>query len=142
MNLFYYKVFLSPKKDGTAQDCYFAENEKDQAAILSIIIEEIEKEGLTLMHLRNVPTCPEILGESALANEPDIKQIFITGFTETETADRKLYLIRKRIENKVRLSSIPAKDDFYVVSLSTKSIIYKGMLSSLQLQQLLSGPDK
>jgi hypothetical protein len=52
----------------------------------------------------------------------------------TETADRKLYLIRKRIENKVRLSSIPAKDDFYVVSLSTKSIIYKGMLSSLQLR--------
>ena len=49
------------------------------------------------MHLRNVPTCPEILGEAALANEPDIKQVFITGFTETETADRKLYLIRKRI---------------------------------------------
>ena len=44
-------------------------------------------------HLRSVPTCPEILGESALANEPDIKQVFITGFTETETADRKLYLI-------------------------------------------------
>ena len=113
---------------------FLPKNEKDQAAILSIIIEEIEKEGLTLMHLRNVPTCPEILGESALANEPDIKQVFITGFTETETADRKLYLIRKRIENKVRLSSIPAKDDFYVVSLSTKSIIYKGMLSSLQLR--------
>ena len=80
---------------------FLPKNEKDQAAILSIIIEEIEKEGLTLMHLRNVPTCPEILGESALANEPDIKQVFITGFTETETADRKLYLIRKRIENKV-----------------------------------------
>lgn len=77
------------------------------------------------MHLRNVPTCPEILGESALANEPDIKQVFITGFTETETADRKLYLIRKRIENKVRLSSIPAKDDFYVVSLSTKALYIK-----------------
>ena len=65
---------------------------KDQAVILSVIIEEIEKEGLTLMHLRNVPTCPEILGEAALANEPDIKQIFITGFTESETADRKLAL--------------------------------------------------
>lgn len=113
---------------------FLPKNEKDRGAILSIIIEEIEKEGLTLMHLRNVPTCPEILGEAALANEPDIKQVFITGFTETETADRKLYLIRKRIENKVRLSSIPAKDDFYVVSLSTKSIIYKGMLSSLQLR--------
>ena len=107
---------------------------KDQAVILSVIIEEIEKEGLTLMHLRNVPTCPEILGEAALANEPDIKQIFITGFTENETADRKLYIIRKRIENRIRKSDIPTREDFYIVSLSTKNIVYKGMLSSLQLR--------
>ena len=107
---------------------------KDQAVILSVIIEEIEKEGLTLMHLRNVPTCPEILGEAALANEPDIKQIFITGFTESETADRKLYIIRKRIENRIRESNIPTREDFYIVSLSTKNIVYKGMLSSLQLR--------
>ena len=107
---------------------------KDQAVILSVIIEEIEKEGLTLMHLRNVPTCPEILGEAALANEPDIKQIFITGFTESETADRKLYIIRKRIENRIRKSDIPTREDFYIVSLSTKNIVYKGMLSSLQLR--------
>ena len=107
---------------------------KDQAVILSVIIEEIEKEGLTLMHLRNVPTCPEILGEAALANEPDIKQIFITGFTESETADRKLYIIRKRIENRICKSDIPTREDFYIVSLSTKNIVYKGMLSSLQLR--------
>ncbi len=107
---------------------------KDRAAILSVIIEEIEKEGLTLMHLRNVPTCPEILGEAALANEPDIKQIFITGFTESETADRRLYIIRKRIENRIRKSDIPTREDFYIVSLSTKNIVYKGMLSSLQLR--------
>ena len=107
---------------------------KDQAVILSVIIEEIEKEGLTLMHLRNVPTCPEILGEAALANEPDIKQIFITVFTESETADRKLYIIRKRIENRIRKSDIPTREDFYIVSLSTKNIVYKGMLSSLQLR--------
>ena len=107
---------------------------KDQAVILSVIIEEIEKEGLTLMHLRNVPTYPEILGEAALANEPDIKQIFITGFTESETADRKLYIIRKRIENRIRKSDIPTREDFYIVSLSTKNIVYKGMLSSLQLR--------
>ena len=107
---------------------------KDQAAILSVITEEIEKDGLTLMHLRNVPTCPEILGEAALANEPDIKQIFITGFTESETADRRLYIIRKRIENRIRKSDIPTREDFYIVSLSTKNIVYKGMLSSLQLR--------
>ena len=113
---------------------FLPKDEKDRAAILSIIIEEIEKEGLTLMHLRNVPTCPEILGEAALANEPDIKQIFITGFTDSETADRRLYIIRKRIENRIRQSDIASRGDFYIVSLSTKNIVYKGMLSSLQLR--------
>ena len=113
---------------------FLPKNTKAQADILSIIIEEIEKEGLTLMHLRNVPTCPEILGESALTAEPEIKQAFITGFTETETADRKLYIIRKKIENRIMKSTISGKEDFYIVSLSTKSIIYKGMLSSLQLR--------
>lgn len=113
---------------------FLPKNEEDQAAILSIIIEEIEKEGLTLMHLRNIPTRPDILGLAAHTSEPEIKQAFITGFTETEAADRKLYIVRKKIENRVRKSSVPTKDDFYIVSLSTKSIIYKGMLSSLQLR--------
>ena len=123
------------RKENMAPACFFLPKDgKDQAVILSVIIEEIEKEGLTLMHLRNVPTCPEILGEAALANEPDIKQIFITGFTESETADRKLYIIRKRIENRIRKSDIPTREDFYIVSLSTKNIVYKGMLSSLQLR--------
>lgn len=106
---------------------------KDQADILSIIIEEIEKEGLTLMHLRNVPTRPDILGESALAAEPDIKQIFVTGFTD-DKAERRLYIIRKRIENRILRSNIPTRNDFYIVSLSTKNIVYKGMLSSMQLR--------
>ncbi len=113
---------------------FLPKDEADRAAILSIFIEEVEKEGLSLMHLRNVPTRPEILGESALANEPDIKQVFITGFTDAATADRRLYVIRKRIENRVRLSGIPSRSDFYIVSLSTRNIIYKGMLSSLQLR--------
>ena len=86
------------------------------------------------MYRAMCPPAPEILGESALANEPGYQTSVYYRFTETETADRKLYLIRKRIENKVRLSSIPTKDDFYVVSLSIKSITYKGMLSSLQLR--------
>jgi glutamate synthase (NADPH/NADH) large chain len=113
---------------------FLPKNEKDQALILSIIIEEIEKEGLTLMHLRNVPTHPDILGDDALANEPDIKQAFVTGFTDTDTADCKLYRIRKRTENRIRNSAIETKNEFYIVSLSTKRIIYKGMLSSLQLR--------
>ena len=107
---------------------FLPKDEKEQADILSIMIDEIEKDGLTLMHLRNVPTCPEILGKDALANEPDIKQVFITGSADVENLERQLYLIRKRIEKRV------SNRDFYIVSLSSRNIIYKGMLSSLQLR--------
>ncbi len=107
---------------------FLPKDEKEQADILSIMIDEIEKDGLTLMHLRNVPTCPEILGKDALANEPDIKQVFITGTADVENLERQLYLIRKRIEKRV------SNHDFYIVSLSSRNIIYKGMLSSLQLR--------
>ncbi len=102
-----------------------------QQAILSIMIEEIEREGLQLMHLRNVPTNPSCLGEAALNTEPDIKQMFITGVTDDKLAtfERTLYIIRKKIERRVNDS------DFYVCSLSSKNIIYKGMLSSMQVRQ-------
>ena len=56
---------------------FLPKDEEQQASILSILIEEIEKEGLTLMHLRKVPVHTEILGKDAQATEPDIKQIFI-----------------------------------------------------------------
>jgi len=113
---------------------FLPKNLNDQALLLEIVTKEIEKEGLSLMHLRDVPTNPSILGKDALASEPDVKQVFITGFTDSETAERKLYIIRKRIETLVNSSSIDSKKEFYIVSLSSKSIIYKGMLSSSQLR--------
>ena len=114
---------------------FLPKNKDDQQTFLSILLDEIEKEGLTLMHLRNVPTNSGILGPEAQSVEPDIKQIFVTGFSENDLhPDRKLYLIRKRVESQVKKSSIASKDDFYICSLSTKNIIYKGMLSSLQLR--------
>ncbi|MCD8211211.1 MAG: glutamate synthase large subunit [Prevotella sp.] len=110
---------------------FLPKDKKRQQNILSIMIEEIEREGLSLMHLRNVPTNPNCLGETALANEPDIKQIFVTGITDEKVPifERILYIIRKKIEKRV------TDEDFYVCSLSNKNIVYKGMLSSLQLRQ-------
>ena len=102
-----------------------------QQQILSVMIEEIEREGLSLMHLRNVPTNPDCLGETALASEPDIKQLFVTGISDDRVPefDRILYIIRKKIERRID------DKDFYVCSLSSKNIVYKGMLSSLQVRQ-------
>ena len=110
---------------------FLPKEEKRQQEILSIMIEEIEREGLQLMHLRTVPTNPDCLGEAALGTEPAIKQAFITGVTDDKVPvfERVLYLIRKRIERRVH------DKDFYICSLSSKSIVYKGMLTSLQVRQ-------
>lgn len=116
--------------------------EEAQQAILSIMIEEIEREGLSLMHLRTVPTCPECLGEMALAAEPAIKQLFVTGVTDDKQPffERTLYIIRKKIERRVaeweaRYLPEDQRGQFYICSLSSRNIVYKGMLSSLQLRQ-------
>ena len=104
---------------------------KAQEQILSVMIEEIEREGLQLMHVRTVPTNPEVLGKAAREVEPEIRQIFVTGATEEQAAtlDRILYKVRKRIENRIN------HKDFYICSLSSKNIIYKGMLTSGQLRR-------
>lgn len=110
---------------------FLPKDEKRQQEILSIMIEEIEREGLQLMHLRTVPTNPDCLGEAAAESEPAINQVFITGVPDDKVPifDRMLYLIRKRIERRIQ------DKDFYICSLSSKNIVYKGMLSSLQLRQ-------
>ena len=140
---------------------FLPKDEKAQQEILSVMIEEIEREGLQLMHLRTVPTNPECLGEAALSTEPDIKQVFITKsltpspsprgegssyLQDEETVfNKKLYIIRKRIENRVEIlakASTPLSpwrgaggEAFYICSLSNTNIIYKGMLSSVQVRQ-------
>jgi glutamate synthase (NADPH/NADH) large chain len=110
---------------------FLPKDEKAQSEILSVMIEEIEREGLQLMHLRTVPTNPECLGESALSTEPDIKQIFITGVSDdkVDTFPRTLYIIRKKIEKRI------TNNDFYICSLSNTNMVYKGMLSSMQVRQ-------
>ena len=120
---------------------FLPKDESLQGQILSIMIEEIEREGLSLMHLRTVPTNPDCLGEWALSTEPAIRQVFITGVTDDKVGvfERTLYIIRKKIEKRVaelaaRHPEQPSINDFYICSLSSRSIVYKGMLSSLQLR--------
>ena len=127
---------------------FLPKDEKEQQEILSVMIDEIEREGMQLMHMRTVPTCPEVLGEAARRVEPVIKQIFIAhgqtathpqplpkggGFGYSQDEDtalsRRLYIIRKKIERRVR------HEDFYICSLSNRSIVYKGMLTSGQLRR-------
>lgn len=108
--------------------------EESQQIIFDLLERETLEMGLTMLPVRDVPTNNEQLGEVAKSAEPDIKQIFIADERTNDDIEPKLYVLRKRIENKVANSNILGKEDFYVVSLSSKSIIYKGMLSSLQLR--------
>ncbi|MBR0201967.1 MAG: glutamate synthase large subunit [Bacteroidaceae bacterium] len=136
---------------------FLPKDEKAQEQILSVMIEEIEREGLQLMHVRTVPTCPEVLGAAAREVEPEIKQIFVTSLTpdpspvgegsfkgDVSELDRKLYRIRKRIENRISemtKASTPLAHgrgvggEAYICSLSSKNLIYKGMLTSGQLRR-------
>ena len=110
---------------------FLPKDEKAQQEILSVMIEEIEREGLQLMHLRTVPTNPEVLGAAAREVEPDIKQVFVTGVSDDDVPvfERILYKVRKKIENRIE------NEDFYICSLSNKNMIYKGMLTSGQLRR-------
>ncbi len=119
---------------------FLPKEEQGQQDILSVMIEEIEREGLQLMHLRTVPTCPEVLGEAARRVEPAIKQLFVAhpqskggefGFSQDDDVafKRKLYIIRKRIERRI------SHPDFYICSLNNTNMIYKGMLTSGQLRR-------
>ncbi len=108
---------------------FLPKDEREQARILGIMVEETEREGLKLTHVRDIPVNSSVLGEAAAETEPSIKQVFITGATDTEGLERTLYKIRKRTEGRVR------HKDFYVVSLSCRTIVYKGMLSSVQLRE-------
>lgn len=115
-------VFL-PKDNNKAELC------------LNVIRENLEKEGLTLLAIRDVPVNSDILGAISASNEPQTKQIFVTGSTSQEELERKLYMVRKKIENSISKSNISKERSFYIVSLSTKQMIYKGMLTSLQLRE-------
>jgi len=103
-----------------------------QETCRTIVESEILRSGFYIYGWRQVPVDISIIGEKANATRPEIEQImFDAGDNEDlETLDRRLYLCRRRIEKGVREASI---QDFYVCSLSTRSLIYKGMFLAEQL---------
>lgn len=114
---------------------FLPKDQEAQKAFLQVIKEEVEAKGLSFLCVRDVPVCSEILGEEAFSTEPAVKQLFIVGGEDQQELELKLYLVRKRIEKRISESSLTGKKDFYVVSLSTRRLIYKGMLESMQLRK-------
>ncbi len=114
---------------------FLPKNDSDREQFEKIIDREIKAQGLFLMHTRDVPVDSSVLGHDALVTEPVIRQLFIVGCDNRERLEGLLYVIRKRVEQAVLgCDAIADKESCYIVSLSTRTLIYKGMLSSLQLR--------
>jgi len=97
----------------------------------------VRRTGQRVLGWRDVPTDNSPIGNTAKAVEPVFRQIFIgAGPQVASRADfeRKLYLIRRRVENAVAASDIEDRNYFYVASLSANTIVYKGMLSAEQIE--------
>ena len=108
--------------------------------IQALVEDAVYRSGQTLLGWRDVPTDNSPIGEGARSAEPRIRQVFVGRGAETDASDfeRKLLLLRKRAERAVRESSIPRRDAFYVASLSSRTIVYKGMLSAEQIEVYFS----
>jgi len=99
-----------------------------------ILVTSIEHYGLKVLGWRQVPTSNDCLGQIALDAEPSVKQIFVDGAgLKSEDLERRLYLARKRAERLVKEKHGDNGRDFYVASLSCRTICYKGMFMAWQL---------
>jgi glutamate synthase (ferredoxin) len=103
----------------------------------------IQEEGQQLLGWRDVPTDNSSLGPTARACEPVIRQIFIgRGANLDGTAfERKLYVIRKRIEHTIARSDLSERELFYIPSLSARTLVYKGMLTPMQVAPMFPDLD-
>jgi len=112
----------------TLRGAIIAETERVAAAV-----------GLRVLAWREVPTNPQAIGLIAKKAEPMVKQLFLapsdTNKVRSEDLELKLYIFRKKIEKAIReRSEFAPSEDFYFPSLSSRTIVYKGMLMSSQLR--------
>jgi len=114
----------------------FLPNESNMAELCASIIEKkVMSEGLALLGWRDVPTDDTTLGELAKSSQPYIRQLFIGKNEQSLSEDifeRKLYILRREIENEVSKNSL-TDEEFYISSLSVRTLIYKGLLMASQV---------
>ena len=132
-------VELPPAEHYGAGLVFLPTNADEREACMAEFARIIEEEGQQLVAWREVPTDDSMIGDTALAAEPHFRQIFIARNPEISSEDafeRKLYVIRKRIEHTIWNSELTQKALFYIPSLSHRTLIYKGMLIGDQVEPL------
>jgi glutamate synthase (ferredoxin) len=117
---------------------FMPRNPTQRRRIEEVFARVVQSEGQVYLGARTVPVNNSMLGETAKASEPFIRQVFIGRGEETpdEAAfERKLYVIRKRAYSEIRVSTVGGAEYWYVASLSHKTLVYKGMLTTMQLDE-------
>src|SRR5271165_6170774 len=112
--------------------------ERQQRLLAEGILEKIAREeGLTVLGWRDTPVEAGAIGRIARGSQPYIEQIFIRGGAglSQDQLERKLYVVRKRTEAEIAASAMAEKHFFYIPSLSTRTIIYKGLLLADQIAE-------
>ena len=117
----------------------FLPHDPAQQAFCKKTFEDVVRaEGQEFLGWRSVPINDEHVGGAAREQEPEIWQVFVgrgPGLADQHAFERKLYVIRKVIEHAVRKADLPEKTNYYISSLSSRTIVYKGMLTVRQLAE-------
>ena len=117
---------------------FLPHNKDERRAIEAIVRRFTEQEGQTLLGWRDVPIALDKIGAMAAAVSPAIRQFFVArGANAPDEAafELKLYLIRRQIEDAVASSDLQEREQFYVCSLSSNKVVYKGLIVGSQLDK-------
>ena len=123
---------LPPPGEYAVGMLFLPENSKERKLAENLLESTFRDEGLTILAWREVPTDPSSIGKAARATMPVIRQIFVSGKKDNAEFERQLYVARKVYEKKVAALEFQGGRP-YVVSLSSRSIVYKGLLLATQI---------
>jgi glutamate synthase (NADPH/NADH) large chain len=115
---------------------FFPKNNSQRTVLEKLVEDVINEEGQSVLGWRSVPVDPSGLGESVKPTEPMIRQVFIAGGSDStgqDALERKLFVIHKIIAIRARQQELAGASDFYINSMSTRTIVYKGMLLAEQV---------
>jgi glutamate synthase (NADPH) large chain len=113
---------------------YFPTDDAAREAIQNIYTSVVEERGLEILGWREIPVDNSTIGDIAQSAEPVMMQVFIArGDMEEWAFERELYIIRRLIYKTVKREQVPHRDQYYVCSISAKTILYKGQLTAKQL---------
>ena len=128
--------YVLPDEGDYGLGMIFMPQGEDETKLCKSLIEiEARKEGFTVLHWRQVPTDPSKIGVLANKARPSIYQCFITRekFNKSDL-ETNLFILRRQIEKAIECSNIANQEEFYICSLSTSTVVYKGLLIADQLE--------